>query len=217
MAKALHEELRALATRAQACDALVLDGQSPVDGSSATGTAEELDQALRLIELCRLTSSATRGPRPCRQQRRAASRRGLVARASGRRSSRRSSFATSTAHQRRRSAPCKTCVLLQMAGLRRGKALHHIHRWPRLRLRREVLRGDLLARARLRRSLRRASRRARPSDAMPRIERLVLALPPAIRAPRGLKVRAAAAFLLLLLTTRRRSRPTVPQRCRRFR
>ncbi len=59
--RSLHEELRALAQRAQAIDALVLDAHSPVVWGSSTATrpqlgtgrTPDLEAALRLLELSR--------------------------------------------------------------------------------------------------------------------------------------------------------------------
>lgn len=183
VAKALHEELRALATRAQACDALVLDGQSPVVWSSATGTAEELDEALRLIELCRLdfmrdarveiesgadgapshAGSSPELPAPLESS--------LVLRdVDG------TPEASLRAIQDVRSLP-------EMAGLRRGKSLHRVRRTEEFGYVAKSFAGIYLLVLVFEESFDELRAERALADAMPRIERLVLALPPRDPAP----------------------------------
>lgn len=179
VARLLHDELRALATRARACDALVLDGQSPVVWSSATGTAEELDEALRLIELCRLDFLRdARSEKPD----------GEGANSSGEGGS-----------QGELPAPLESSLVLrdvdgtpeaslraiqdvrnmpEMNSLRRGRPLHRIHRsddfgyvarsFAAIYLMVLVF-DEAFDELRAERAL---------AEALPRIERLVLALPP---------------------------------------
>lgn len=183
VARALHEELRALATRAQACDALVLDGQSPVVWSSATGTAEELDEALRLIELCRLDfmrdarveiesgqdgaarneGSSPELPAPLESS--------LVLRdVDG------TPEASLRAIQDVRNLP-------EMAGLRRGKPLHHVHRTEEFGYVAKSFAGIYLLVLVFDETFDELRAERALSDALPRIERLVLALPPRDPAP----------------------------------
>ncbi|MBK6695560.1 MAG: hypothetical protein IPG50_25610 [Myxococcales bacterium] len=186
VAKALHEELRALATRAQACDALVLDGQSPVVWSSATGTAEELDEALRLIELCRLdfirdarpeadaaNSDAPQAAEGSSPELPAPLESSLVLRdVDG------TPEASLRAMQDVRNLP-------EMAGLRRGKALHHIHRGRDFGYVAKSFAGIYLLVLVFDEAFDELRAERALSDAMPRIERLVLALPPRDPSPLG--------------------------------
>lgn len=180
--RSLHDELRALATRAQACDALVLDGQSPVVWSSATGTAEELDEALRLIELCRLDFLRdTRGegenegapdfdggsqpelPAPLESS--------LVLRDVDA-----TPEASIRAIQDVRNLP-------EMAGLRRGKTLHHVQRGADYGFLAKSFAGIYLLVLVFDEAFDELRAERALADALPRIERLVLALPPRDPAP----------------------------------
>lgn len=183
VARSLHDELRALATRAQACDALVLDGQSPVVWSSATGTAEELDEALRLIELCRLDflrdaradgqgDAAPEDDGGSRPELPAPLESSLVLR---------DVDATPEASIR---AIQDVRGLPEMAGLRRGKTLHRIQRTAEYGYIARSFAGIYLLVLVFDESSFDELRAERAlSDALPRIERLVLALPPRDPAP----------------------------------
>ncbi|MFO0668793.1 MAG: hypothetical protein U0235_04070 [Polyangiaceae bacterium] len=180
--RSLHEELRALATRAQACDALVLDGQSPVVWSSATGTAEELDEALRLIELCRLDFLRdTRGEGGEKDE-----------------------PAPDGASSPELPAPLESSLVLrdvdatpevsiraiqdvrglpEMAGLRRGKTLHHVQRGDDYGYLAKSFAGIYLLVLVFDEAFDELRAERALADALPRIERLVLALPPRDPAP----------------------------------
>jgi hypothetical protein len=185
VARALHEELRALATRAQACDALVLDGQSPVVWSSATGTAEELDEALRLIELCRLdflrdarsdtsteaSDEASGAPAGSAPELPAPLESSLVLRdVDG------TPEASIRAIQHVRGLP-------EMAGLRRGRPLHHVKRDTEFGYLARSFAGIYLIVLVFEETFDELRGERALTDAMPRIERLVLALPPRDPAP----------------------------------
>jgi hypothetical protein len=178
VARSLHEELRALATRAQACDALVLDGQSPVVWSSATGTAEELDEALRLIELCRLDflrdARTEAGPGAGGNADDAGSRPELPAPLESSlvlRDVDGTPEASIRAIQDVRGLP-------EMAGLRRGRPLHYVARREEYGYIARSFAGIYLLVLVFDQAFDELRAEKSLSEALPRIERLVLALPP---------------------------------------
>ncbi len=178
VARSLHEELRALATRAQACDALVLDGQSPVVWSSATGTAEELDEALRLIELCRLDFIRdTRGE--------SGSGEGNAPEEGGSQPELPAPLESSLVLRDVDGTPEASMRAIQdvrgipeMTGLRRGRPLHYVARREEYGYIARSFAGIYLLVLVFDEAFDELRAERALADALPRIERLVLALPP---------------------------------------